>query len=55
MPMGSRSHTYRLKALESERRAREASDPATRREWEELAIQWHAMAHASTPRSGELV
>ena len=55
MPMGSRSHTYRLKALESERRASEASDPATKQDWEELAIQWHAMAHASAPEGGELV
>jgi hypothetical protein len=38
------SSTYRLRALAREQRAREASDPAIKKEWEELAIQWHLPA-----------
>lgn len=33
-----------LKALASEERARNASDPAVKREWEALAIEWHLLA-----------
>ena len=39
------SAMYRLKALACEKAAREASDKATKLEWEELAIEWHALAH----------
>ena len=39
------SSTYRLRALASEQHAREASDPAIKKEWEDLAIQWHLIAH----------
>ena len=33
-----------LRALASEQRARDASDPATKKEWEALAIEWHLLA-----------
>jgi hypothetical protein len=33
-----------LRALASEQRAREASDPAIKKEWEALAIEWHQLA-----------
>ena len=39
------SSTYRLRALASEQHARESSDPAIKKEWEDLAIQWHLIAH----------
>jgi hypothetical protein len=33
-----------LRALASEERARNASDPAVKKEWEVLAIEWHRLA-----------
>jgi hypothetical protein len=36
-----------LRALASEQRARDASDPIVEKEWETLAIEWHQLA----PRS----
>jgi hypothetical protein len=44
-PISSRSGVFRLKALFSEERARESSDPTSRKDWEELAIEWHMMAN----------
>lgn len=35
-----------LRAVSAEQRAREASDPATKKEWEALAIEWHQLANA---------
>jgi hypothetical protein len=45
MPFKSRTDMYRAKALDCEQRAREASDPTSKRDWEELAIEWHTMAN----------
>jgi hypothetical protein len=36
-----------LRALASEQRARDASDPAIKKEWEALAIEWHLLATIS--------
>ncbi|MGC1652407.1 MAG: hypothetical protein WA722_06275 [Candidatus Sulfotelmatobacter sp.] len=36
-----------LRALASEQRARDASDPAIKKEWEALAIEWHLLANAT--------
>jgi hypothetical protein len=44
-PVTSRSSIFRLKALFSEQRARESSEPRSRNDWEELAIEWHMMAN----------
>jgi hypothetical protein len=44
--MTSRSKIFRLKALECEQRARETTDPASKENWQELAIEWHAIANA---------
>jgi hypothetical protein len=33
-----------LRALASEERARDATDPAIRKEWEALALEWHLFA-----------
>jgi hypothetical protein len=38
------SQKYRLKALECEKLAREATDEATKVAWDELAIEWHILA-----------
>jgi hypothetical protein len=46
------SSTYRLRAPASEKRAREGSDPAIKKEWEDLAIQWHLIAHVAAELRG---
>ena len=51
--MAEQSATYRLRALASEQRAREASDPAIKKEWEDLAIQWHLIAHIAAELRGQ--
>ena len=48
------SSTYRLRALASEQRARESSDPAIKKEWEDLAIQWHLIAHVAAELRGHV-
>jgi hypothetical protein len=48
------SSTYRLRALASEQRAREASDPEIKKEWEDLAIQWHLIAHIAAELRGHV-
>jgi hypothetical protein len=48
------SHSqYRGRALKSEHRARVARDPEIKREWEELAIEWHLMANSAAQSVGE--
>jgi hypothetical protein len=49
-----RSSALRIKALACEQRARESTDPASKRDWEELAIQWHTMAHLPARMDGEI-
>jgi hypothetical protein len=44
-PITSRSSIFRLKALFSEQRAKESSEPRARDDWEELANEWHMMAN----------
>jgi hypothetical protein len=41
--------TYRQRALASEERARLTLDPAIKTAWEELAIEWHLLAHVTEP------
>jgi hypothetical protein len=48
------SSTYRLRALASEQRAREVLDPAIKKEWEDLAIQWHLIAHIAAELLGHV-
>ena len=50
--MNAQSHTFRLRAIQSEQRAA-ASDPIIKAEWEALAIEWHALASAVSRSSGE--
>jgi hypothetical protein len=52
-PTASRAGVFRLKALFSEERARESTDPTSRKDWEELAIEWHMMASLADHASGE--
>ena len=51
--MKAQSRTYRLWAVQNEQRARDASDPLIKAEWEELAIEWHLLANAIAQASGE--
>ena len=39
------SEKYRSRAIVSEGYAREATDPAVRDAWAEIAIEWHALAN----------
>lgn len=36
---------YRLRALACEERARHTPDPIIKKEWEDLAIEWHLLAN----------
>jgi pilus assembly protein Flp/PilA len=47
-PRTNRSGIFRLKALFCEQRARESSEPRSRSDWEELAIEWHMMANLAS-------
>jgi hypothetical protein len=51
--MKSESHVFRLRAIQSEQRARDVSDPVVKAEWEELAIEWHALASAASRSLGD--
>ena len=44
---------YRTKALLCEQRVVEATDPTSKRDWEELAIEWHTMANFAARSNGE--
>lgn len=46
------SHDYRLRAVAAEQRAKEALNPIIRKELEELATQWHLIAHLVAQMSG---
>jgi hypothetical protein len=41
----SRTDMYRMKGIACEHRASDASDPTSKQDWAELAIEWHAMAY----------
>ena len=51
--MSNLSQTYRLRALASGQRAREASDPIVKNDWEDLAIEWHLLANSSAKANGQ--
>lgn len=52
-PFTGRSGIFRLKALFSEQRARESSEPRSRNDWQELAIEWHMMANLAADAKSE--
>jgi hypothetical protein len=52
-PIPTRSEKFRLKALFSEQRARESTDQRSKRDWEELAIEWHMMANLAAGANGD--
>jgi hypothetical protein len=52
-PIAGRAGVFRLKALFSEERARESTDPTSREDWQELAIEWHMMANLAANANDE--
>jgi hypothetical protein len=46
---------FRTKAIVCEQRGRESLDPAIKRQWEELAIEWHALANFAARETGEII
>jgi hypothetical protein len=53
--MSAKADEYRLKAALCERNAREATDRNIKRQWDELAIQWHYMANQAARLSSGMV
>ena len=53
-PITDRSGVLRLKALFCEEHASEASDPTSKHDWAELAIEWHTMAYLAARTNGEI-
>lgn len=51
--MANLSYLYRSRAVACEQHVRTAPDMATRKEWQELAIQWHLLASAAAETVGE--
>jgi hypothetical protein len=52
---GSATETfYRDRALVAERRALEVSDPTVKQQWQEIAIEWHALANSAGRESPDL-
>lgn len=47
------STVYRLKALDAERRVREATSSQLRLEWGQIALEWHNLANTAARRSSE--
>ena len=48
-----RSGLFRMRALFCEQRADQTSEPASKPEWEELAIEWHTIANLALKMNGE--
>jgi hypothetical protein len=52
MPIANRTDMYRMKALACEQQASDASDPTSKQDWEELAIEWRTMANPAARMNG---
>jgi len=44
-PMIGLSERYRIKALACESASEQATDPALKAAWSEIAMEWHALAY----------
>jgi hypothetical protein len=51
--MISISERFRFRALASEVFARDATDPAIKDAWTEIAIEWHALANRVAQEAGQ--
>jgi hypothetical protein len=54
MPSRNKTDMHRTKALACDQRASDSSDPTSKQDWEELAIEWHTMANFAARGSGEI-
>jgi hypothetical protein len=52
--MAVRSNIFRLRALAAEKSARESNCDVRKMEWEQIAIEWHAMASREAERRRHL-
>ncbi len=48
------SEKYRLKAIACEKSGREATDPAIRLAWADIAIEWHALANRAAQEETDI-
>jgi hypothetical protein len=53
MSARTQSEVYRLRAVTCEQRAGQVTDPALKREWEELGIEWHLLANETLMARGD--
>ena len=51
--MVSKHNDYRMQAAVCEKRAEEATDREIKRQWQEIAIQWHFMANQAARMFGD--
>jgi hypothetical protein len=51
--MIAKTEEYRKKALVCEGIAKEATDRSIKKQWDELAVQWHYMANQAARLSGD--
>jgi hypothetical protein len=54
-PTTGRSGVFRQKALFCQQQAREATDPASRQGWEELAAEWQKMSDSAANGENSLI
>jgi hypothetical protein len=54
MTTDDRSEMFRTRAIVGEQRGRESLDPDIKRQWEVLAIEWHALANFAATETGEI-
>ena len=54
MTADDRSEMFRARAIVCEQRGRESFDLAVKRNWELLAIEWHALANFTATETGEI-
>ena len=52
--MVDQSKLFRLRALANEQRATQTSDSLIKREWTDLAIQWHLLANIAAEAAGKI-
>jgi hypothetical protein len=53
MSTKAQSRVYRLRAVACEQRASQATDPALKRDWGELGIEWHLLANEAAQAAGD--
>jgi len=54
MSIRTQSKVYRLRAAVCDQRAGQVTDPALKRDWQELAIEWHVLANVTAKENCEV-